>query len=501
MKLCKLTIPFFLFLFLQVSASEIHEEYRDMVLPFEIIERNSPNGTEFMLERKYKATSASDFIKKTTSIDSISGQELKGLIFQSISEGETEASLEYLESYIRKEHDVNILYDQAFNDLRADKKFQHIEKSYLFEVNGWIIFFFATGLIGVFLSIVINLRRKGDTSANLLISSFVFFHSIFMIHLCMYLSKSDFNFPHSLYASTSFSFLYGPLLYFYYKRVTEKYRFKWSDALHLIPSLVLIIYLLPIYSLSGEGKLHLLYNRDQILLPLLTKIVIVKYISLGVYAFLVGRIYLRKLQERKKGVNIQIIKWQRNLMLLNALYVLFYVVYGVAIMNNVVSHLLLYPQIFLMSSIILYVGYIAYVQPKVFSKRHLFGKITLEKYQKSGLTDSFSEELKEQLLMLFKEEKIYKESNISLGILAQRLGTTRHNVSQVINEHFDLNFFHLVNRYRIEEAKEIFKNDQNRNLNIIDVAYDVGFNNKVTFNKAFKAETNMTPSLYLRSIA
>ena len=49
-----------------------------------------------------------------------------------------------------------------------------------------------------------------------------------------------------------------------------------------------------------------------------------------------------------------------------------------------------------------------------------------------------------------------------------------------------LNFFHLVNKYRIEEAKEILKNDYERNLNIIDVAYDVGFNNKVTFNKAFK---------------
>ena len=119
---------------------------------------------------------------------------------------------------------------------------------------------------------------------------------------------------------------------------------------------------------------------------------------------------------------------------------------------------------------------------------------------KSQDSTSFSIELKEQLLQLFTEEKIYKQSNISLGILAQRLGTTRHNVSQVINEHFELNFFHLVNKYRIAEAKEILKNDSEGTLNIIDVAYDVGFNNKVTFNKAFKAETNMTPSRYLQSL-
>lgn len=495
MKLQKLTIPLFFFLFLQGFAYENEMD----VLSYEKIDRVVPNKEWVKFHTDFVRLEKGSFLRNIQA-DSISSDRLKDSAINALITGDADKSLQFLESYIRKEHDATILYDPTFAALKESKGYQRIEKTFLFEVNGWILFFFATGLIGVFLSIVINLRKKGDTSANLLISLFVFFHSIFMIHLCMYLSKSDFNFPHSLYASTTFSFLYGPLLYFYYKRVTGKYQFKLRDTLHLVPSLILVIYLLPIYSLSGEEKLHLLYNRDQILLPVLTNIVVVKYLSLGVYAYLIFRIYTKKLNERKKGISSQIIKWQRNLMILNALYVVFYVVYGVAIMNSVVTHLLLYPQVFLMSSIILYVGYIAYVQPTIFSKKFLFGKLTLEKYQKSGLTDSFSIELKEQLLELFAEEKIYKESNISLGILAQRLGTTRHNISQVINEHFDLNFFHLINKYRIEEAKEIFKNDQNRNLNIIDVAYDVGFNNKVTFNKAFKAETNMTPSLYLRSL-
>lgn len=500
MKLRKLTVPFFLFLFLQAFASKEDVVYTEDTFPYMDIENTTLNKewvrfyVEFVPVPPVKA-------QTVDGVDGLTGEKLKDLAVSSLLDGDKDKSLAYIESYIRKEHDVTILYDQTFSSLKETEAYQTISHRYLFEVNGWIIFFFATGLIGIFLSIVINLRKKGDANANLMISLFVFFHSCFIIHLSMYLSKSDLTYPHSLYASTWFSFLYGPLLYFYYKRVTEKYRLKLRDALHLVPSLFLIVYLYPIYSLPAEEKLHLLYNRDEILLPILTKIVLIKYLSLGIYAFLIYKIYARKLAERKKGTSIEIIKWQRNLMILNALYVSFYVIYGIAIMNNVVTHLLLYPQIFLMSSIILYVGYIAYAQPRVFSKKYLFGKVTLEKYQKSGLTSSFSEELKEQLLLLFDEEKIYKQSNISLGALAQRLGTTRHNVSQVINEHFELNFFHLVNKYRVEEAKEIFKKDQNRNLNIIDVAYDVGFNNKVTFNKAFKAETNMTPSLYLRSIA
>ena len=50
-----------------------------------------------------------------------------------------------------------------------------------------------------------------------------------------------------------------------------------------------------------------------------------------------------------------------------------------------------------------------------------------------------------------------------------------------------------------EEAIEILQNDTQGNLNIIDVAYEVGFNNKVTFNKSFKKYYNQTPSQYLLS--
>jgi len=149
--------------------------------------------------------------------------------------------------------------------------------------------------------------------------------------------------------------------------------------------------------------------------------------------------------------------------------------------------------------IVLYVAYTAYVQPRVFSKKYLFAEEML-KYQKSGLTENFSNDLKEQLLTLLNEEKVYKMNNISLDILSEKLRTTRHNISQVINEHFDLNFFHLINKYRIQEAQRIFNNDTHNNLHIIDVAYDVGFNNKVTFNKAFKEETNLTPTQYIKKI-
>ena len=499
MKLRTLTILFFIFTYSHVFASKGD-------LDFNFLE-GSLSTIESILSNRPWVENSQDMIfvsgnhQHKAEQDQLTGRDMKDLAIGSMYNGDKEKAVGYIKAYIKQEYDATILYDQTFTSLKDTEAFQELSKTYLFEINGWIMFFFATGLIGIFLSVVINLRKKGDALGNLMMGLFIFFHSCFIIHLCMFLSKSNFNYPNSLYLSTSFSFLYGPLLYFYYRRVTEKYKFKKTDLLHLVPSLILFVYLFPIFTLPAEEKLHLLFNRNEILYSLMTGIVMIKYLSLCIYAFLVYHLYMKKLEKRKSEMGPHAIKWQRNLMVLNNLYVLFYIIYGVALLNNVMTHILMYPQIFLMSCIILYLGYIAYAQPSVFSNKFLFGKLTLEKYQKSGLTDSFSLELKDQLVLLFVEDKIYKQSNISLGILAQRLGTTRHNVSQVINEHFDLNFFHLVNKYRIEEAKEILKNDQNRNMNIIDVAYDVGFNNKVTFNKAFKAETNMTPSLYLRSIA
>lgn len=108
-------------------------------------------------------------------------------------------------------------------------------------------------------------------------------------------------------------------------------------------------------------------------------------------------------------------------------------------------------------------------------------------------------ELKEILVDLMENEKLYLKNDISLDELSERMDTTRHNASQVINEHFGLNFFELINKYRIRDAVELLQKDQK--LSIIDVAYQVGFNNKVTFNKSFKKILSKTPTQYLSSLS
>lgn len=406
----------------------------------------------------------------------------------------------YIEKYIKSSHDIEILNNSSFDNMRQEKTFLAVNDKFGFKFNFWFVFYSYVALIGVFLAFVLNLKKSSDWVANLLISLFILLGSLFILHVCIFITNVMFRVPHTAFFTVTFNFLYGPLLYFYFKRTTESYKFKRKDILHLIPFAFFLIYFSKYYILSGDEKLHIMLNREETFDPILNYLVALKVISLLTYGILIYKLCTKDIEEKMKDRIIH--KWKHNIAILNLAYVFSHIFYVTIIILFASVNFLIHPQLISMSIFILFVGYTAYVQPDVFNKNYpnYTGGLFFNKYKKSGLTEGLSFELKEQLLKLFDEEKIYKINNINLEMLSDRLETNRHSASQVINEHFNMNFFNLINKYRIQEAIEIFKNDKNHTLNIIDVAYDVGYNNKVTFNKAFKDVTGLTPSKFINNM-
>ena len=94
-------------------------------------------------------------------------------------------------------------------------------------------------------------------------------------------------------------------------------------------------------------------------------------------------------------------------------------------------------------------------------------------------------------------EKPYLERELTIYDLSDQLKISRHILSEVINEHMGKNFYNLVNEYRVNEVKERMKGDDIRQLTILAIAYDSGFNSKSSFNTIFKEKTGQTPSEYL----
>jgi len=407
-------------------------------------------------------------------------------------------SLERLEKYLISDFDTSILTVSGLSPVWETQGFEQVAEKYTEKYTIWSFMYLYVALIGFYIAAIIHFNKKIDLSAKLLISSFVFIHSFFILHICLVITNLHFKFPHSYAMSTCFSFLYGPLLYFYFKRITQKYRFKKNDLLHLVPTLLLLFYLVPLYYLPGEEKLRLIIERITIGRSIgdIT-IIVLKLASLIIYGYFIRKVYRKA--KKDTSINKENKVWQKNIFGIHIMYIICYAAYGILLSNNMTSGFLYHLQIVSMALMVMYVGYSANVQPNVFSGGYSFDKGLFFKYKKSGLTQSLSNELKENIIYLFDFQKIYKENDINLDTIAEHLNTTRHNASQVINEHFKMNFHELVNKYRINEAKSMLEMDDKHNLNIIDIAYEVGYNNKVTFNKAFKKDTNLTPSEYQKS--
>ncbi len=401
--------------------------------------------------------------------------------------------------YIKLSYEFNFIHDSEFVAMKHTTPFQKIVKKYRLNFTWYNLFYLFSSLIGFFIAIIMNFKRNKNRNAIAFISVFILARSFFILHLFLYDSNLNFRFPHALFMSTVIVFVDGPLLYFYFKSITEKYVFKKQHLVHLIPTLVIIVVLFPLLVLPEEEKLKIMLNTSNInYASFLPPMVFVKFILLYGYGYFVLKIYNRDIRKNPK-ISQRVQKWQRNLVGLIFLYIVSFSVYCLVVIRVIPKSEFLYHfQIWIMTSMVLYIGFMAYIQPKIITNTYIIR--IKDKYRNSGLTISLSNELKEELLYLLNDQKIYKMNDINLEKLSMMLNTTRHNTSQVINEHFQLNFFELINQYRITEASHLLKNDTHRNLNIIDIAYEVGFNNKVTFNKTFKKHFAQTPSQYLKAV-
>lgn len=114
------------------------------------------------------------------------------------------------------------------------------------------------------------------------------------------------------------------------------------------------------------------------------------------------------------------------------------------------------------------------------------------KYKSSTLTGEQQNIILEKLKHILGTEKPFLQSDFSLPQLAERLKLSVHTLSQVINDGLGKSFFEMMAEYRVEEAKHLLKDQPN--IKIEEIAEQVGYNSKSSFNTAFKKITCKTPS-------
>ncbi len=110
------------------------------------------------------------------------------------------------------------------------------------------------------------------------------------------------------------------------------------------------------------------------------------------------------------------------------------------------------------------------------------------------INDEKLESQKLDLLNLIQSKKSYLDSEISLIKLANEMKCSPHQLSYLINNGFDENFYQFINRFRIEEAKKMILDPKMNHLSLLGIGFEVGFNSKSVFNTTFKKTTGKTPS-------
>jgi AraC-like DNA-binding protein len=74
-----------------------------------------------------------------------------------------------------------------------------------------------------------------------------------------------------------------------------------------------------------------------------------------------------------------------------------------------------------------------------------------------------------------------------------------YRLRQLINEGLGhRNFNAFLNRYRIEDAKAALADPEQREVPVLTIAMDAGFQSVGPFNRAFRAATDLTPTEFRR---
>lgn len=362
---------------------------------------------------------------------------------------------------------------------------------------------------GLFLAVVLLFGKNTSRSKNTFLGLLMIAFSVTLFEYVLHWSNYIYHYPLCLYWYKTIVFIFGPLLYLYLKAIQTPGERSWKDGLHFLPALLFFLNYWPFYTSSIAAKQDLLYHgkaaAEGLVFPFLNLVKWEPFLFVGhlsFYALMIALLmYREKLFKRTSTNTLHLIKvnWFFTLFLLYVGFVLGNLSYYILIQTPFFKIEYDYGISLAMVLFIYTVGYLGYRRPQIFDGSLWQGLFLAPKYQNSSLTMAASQSLRERLLRYFDEQKPYLDNELRLSSVAEKLDTSTHHLSQVINQEIGKSFADFVNTYRIEEAKRLLGDPDNKEF-IIQIAYAAGFNNKTTFNKAFKASTGRAPSIYRKEV-
>jgi AraC-like DNA-binding protein len=106
----------------------------------------------------------------------------------------------------------------------------------------------------------------------------------------------------------------------------------------------------------------------------------------------------------------------------------------------------------------------------------------------------------DRLKARFVPEKLYARSSLTIGALAELLGTQEHVLRRVINRGLGFrSFSDFLHAYRLPDAARRLRDPAMRRVPVLTIALEAGYGSIGPFNRAFRERFGMTPTEYRRA--
>ncbi len=322
---------------------------------------------------------------------------------------------------------------------------------------------------------------------NFYLASIFFFLFLFLIQSFLWSTKLILQFPHMLFTHLIGTLLLGPFLERYLILVWEnESSSQKSFFIKLSISFFFICILIPAFLMSRIEKIDFInatfqngISKRSIYFFLFTISILLFYLL----KLLVRFFKFFRSSTLKDSITLQLILGILILGILSVLLAMIYFLqsslFGLQI-NGILLGIFLIVLFFIKQR---YPNILTIVQNIILEE---------QKYKISQLKKLDLEKLNEEIKRLFEIEKIYHEEELSLLELASRLDISSHKLSEYLNSEMKVNFFQLLNSYRMAEAKKLLL--EKKEQTILSIAFAVGFQSKSAFNEVFKKDTGITPT-------
>lgn len=354
---------------------------------------------------------------------------------------------------------------------------------------------------GVFAALFfLLLIRKNDKEYEHKFLATIFFlitiNSIYVLQF--YRSDVFYYVPFFSELNYAIPLLYAPLFWFYAKSTTQaNFKVVRKDKLHLLPFIIFLVILISplLFDIKLMDSKHVGYP----------------FIKLLITPFYLFSILLILHNYRKKLLEEYSYEVEVNLMWLTWITIgailLWIIALGGYLYNsfNDVQKTILYDNYVLsfLSFFLFALTYVAITKTDIFHtplEKVKPKKITIEPSNpKPKDTEDFKNEL-EELKKIMAEKRPYLDPLLSITKLSEITKIPQYKISKILNNHLDQSFYDFINGYRIEEVKLKMISGQAKELSILGIATESGFNSKASFNRVFKKKEGITPSTFLKSI-